>query len=309
MASTSVTVERASPEERTSIRLTVKATPNKLRQATQGRATRNAGTRAAARRRPIVEETTSDDEEEDEDVEENQLDNEDEDEDAEGEIDEEMVDVEEEDDEEDDEDEDADADADADGDEDDEMEDVQPTIPLPRSRAPPTRPVAVPAPRPTIKTAAQPTTKAKPIQPESDDDELSSLGSFDEAEGDGVEDDEEDEDDEDEGGDEDAEGEEDIEGVGLDDELAGSDDDSLGSRGDTPDLTKLTRRQRADYDPSEMMALSNEAQKKKHLSAEEYAMRRAEMARRRKNLSEKRNEEEKVTFCSSIRLIVAESSR
>lgn len=33
---------------------------------------------------------------------------------------------------------------------------------------------------------------------------------------------------------------------------------------------------------------------KKHLTAEERAMRRAEMARRRKNLSEKRNEEEKV---------------
>ena len=39
-----------------------------------------------------------------------------------------------------------------------------------------------------------------------------------------------------------------------------------------------------------------EAQKKKHLTAEEHAMRRAEMARRRKNLSEKRNEEEKVTI-------------
>lgn len=39
-----------------------------------------------------------------------------------------------------------------------------------------------------------------------------------------------------------------------------------------------------------------EAQKKKHLTAEEHAMRRAEMARRRKNLSEKRNEEEKVGF-------------
>jgi Ino eighty subunit 2 len=37
-----------------------------------------------------------------------------------------------------------------------------------------------------------------------------------------------------------------------------------------------------------------EPQVKKHLTAEERAMRRAEMARRRKNLSEKRNEEEKV---------------
>lgn len=38
-----------------------------------------------------------------------------------------------------------------------------------------------------------------------------------------------------------------------------------------------------------------EPQVKKHLTAEERAMRRAEMARRRKNLSEKRNEEEKVS--------------
>lgn len=37
-----------------------------------------------------------------------------------------------------------------------------------------------------------------------------------------------------------------------------------------------------------------EPQIKKHLTAEEHAMRRAEMARRRKNLSEKRNEEEKM---------------
>lgn len=38
-----------------------------------------------------------------------------------------------------------------------------------------------------------------------------------------------------------------------------------------------------------------EPQVKKHLTAEERVMRRTEMARRRKNLSEKRNEEEKVT--------------
>ena len=40
--------------------------------------------------------------------------------------------------------------------------------------------------------------------------------------------------------------------------------------------------------------MSAEVQVKKHLTAEEVAMRRVEMARRRKNLSEKRNEEEKV---------------
>ncbi len=39
---------------------------------------------------------------------------------------------------------------------------------------------------------------------------------------------------------------------------------------------------------------NTEVKAKKILSAEEHAMRRAEMARRRKNLSEKRKEEEKV---------------
>lgn len=46
-----------------------------------------------------------------------------------------------------------------------------------------------------------------------------------------------------------------------------------------------------------------EVQVKKHLTAEEHAMRRAEMARRRKNLSEKRNEEEKVRPRCCISLI------
>lgn len=84
------------------------------------------------------------------------------------------------------------------------------------------------------------------------------------------------------------------------DEAEGSELDEEGATRDgTPDLTKLTRRQRAAYDETQedegsLMALSNEAQKKKHLTAEEISMRRAEMARRRKNLSEKRNEEEKV---------------
>lgn len=47
---------------------------------------------------------------------------------------------------------------------------------------------------------------------------------------------------------------------------------------------------------SELSNSITEPQVKKHLTAEERAMRRAEMARRRKNLSEKRNEEEKVRF-------------
>ncbi|GAB7364767.1 hypothetical protein MBLNU230_g5565t1 [Neophaeotheca triangularis] len=109
------------------------------------------------------------------------------------------------------------------------------------------------------------------------------------------------------------------------DDLSSSDIDisasapaSPSSRSQTPDLSKLTRRQRLAYtshspapssnqtlDPdlppnpiatssTGLMSLSNEAQKKKILSQEEHAMRRAEMARRRKNLSEARLEEEKV---------------
>jgi Ino eighty subunit 2 len=94
------------------------------------------------------------------------------------------------------------------------------------------------------------------------------------------------------------EGEEDVDGEGDEDELdAEGDTDTDGTPSDsrlgTPDPTKLTRRQRGE-DEGGLMALSNEAQKKKHLTAEEHAARRAEMARRRKNLSEKRNEEEKV---------------
>nr|POE82723.1 ino eighty subunit 2 [Quercus suber] len=69
------------------------------------------------------------------------------------------------------------------------------------------------------------------------------------------------------------------------------------------DLSKLTRRQRGFYEEVEdpnLMALSNEAQKKKHLTVEEHAMRRQEMAKRRKNLSEKRNEEEKMDTINKL---------
>lgn len=91
----------------------------------------------------------------------------------------------------------------------------------------------------------------------------------------------------------------------------GEEEDSLGdeeedgSRSATPDLSKLTRRQRGFYEEPDanLMALSNEALKKKHLTAEEHDTRRAEMARRRKNLSEKRNEEEKVCPCNPARCI------
>ncbi|KAK0355229.1 hypothetical protein LTR02_006596 [Friedmanniomyces endolithicus] len=91
-----------------------------------------------------------------------------------------------------------------------------------------------------------------------------------------------------------------------------SDADLQGSRSATPDLSKLTARQRGLYvqedaagstvENAGLMALSNEALKKKHFTDEEHAMRRQEMARRRKNLSDRRNEEEKMETINKLLL-------
>ncbi|KAK0269168.1 hypothetical protein LTR35_010861 [Friedmanniomyces endolithicus] len=91
-----------------------------------------------------------------------------------------------------------------------------------------------------------------------------------------------------------------------------SDADAQGSRNATPDLSKLTARQRGLYvqedvagstvESAGLMALSNEALKKKHFTDEEHAMRRQEMARRRKNLSDRRNEEEKMETINKLLL-------
>ncbi|RJE21693.1 PAPA-1-like conserved region [Aspergillus sclerotialis] len=78
----------------------------------------------------------------------------------------------------------------------------------------------------------------------------------------------------------------------LDDEEV-DDDEELDSDEAAADSTKMTKRQRGSLG-NDFLQLPMEPQVKKHLTAEERAMRRAEMARRRKNLSEKRNEEEKM---------------
>ncbi|KAL2170906.1 hypothetical protein VTG60DRAFT_4310 [Thermothelomyces hinnuleus] len=105
----------------------------------------------------------------------------------------------------------------------------------------------------------------------------------------------------------DAEGEEEIEvaeedAEGDEDDGLESDEEEGTSRADTPDLSKLTARQRAKLgDVShEYMKLSDEVQAKKHFTAEELSMRRAEMARRRRNLSEKRNEEVKMETINKL---------
>ncbi|KAK6582028.1 hypothetical protein PZA11_005725 [Diplocarpon coronariae] len=95
-----------------------------------------------------------------------------------------------------------------------------------------------------------------------------------------------------------------VEGASDDEELSDEGETPAnGSRASTPDLNKLTKRQRARFEESDgghLLALPDEVQVKKHLTAEEHAMRRAEMARRRKNLSEKRNEEEKMETINKL---------
>ncbi|KAK4905317.1 hypothetical protein LTR49_025374 [Elasticomyces elasticus] len=99
---------------------------------------------------------------------------------------------------------------------------------------------------------------------------------------------------------------------GVDQESADdlTEDDDEKSRSATPDLSKLTRRQRGLYVPEPetasisdgagLVALSNNALKKKVFSEEEHAMRRQEMARRRKVLSELRGEEEKMETINKL---------
>ncbi|CAD6505008.1 BgTH12-00507 [Blumeria graminis f. sp. triticale] len=146
-------------------------------------------------------------------------------------------------------------------------------------------------PRSAPKGTSAPQLKQKQVQFQaSDEDELSELESNAGEEDDNIR-----------GGEEDAEGEEDL-------ELGAEDDDEepesgAGSQASTHDINKLTKRQRArlqEDDGGSLIALPDEVQVKKHLTAEEHAMRRAEMARRRKNLSEKRNEEEKLETINKL---------
>ncbi|KAH6877304.1 PAPA-1-like conserved region-domain-containing protein [Thelonectria olida] len=104
--------------------------------------------------------------------------------------------------------------------------------------------------------------------------------------------------------DEDAEGEE-IEVVGEDveeEEAEPADSDDEGSQDGEVDLSKMTKRQRARFEdePQQYMKLSDEVQAKKVFTAEELSMRRQEMARRRRNLSEKRNEEVKMETINKL---------
>ncbi|KAI0162949.1 PAPA-1-like conserved region family protein [Pestalotiopsis sp. NC0098] len=183
------------------------------------------------------------------------------------------------------------SDEDAEGEEDDMTIDATPRAPSSKA----SKPAASKAAASKTKSAAKPALKQDVAD---DNSELSELDSDDEDIQEdttmGVGDVDEDEDE-----DEDAEGEDDEEieatgaaAQGADGELLSDDD---GSRAASPDFAKMTKRQRARFedDDGTLLKLSDEVQAKKHFTAEELSMRRAEMARRRRNLSEKRNEEVK----------------
>ncbi|TLS24852.1 hypothetical protein PpBr36_08058 [Pyricularia pennisetigena] len=202
--------------------------------------------------------------------------------------------------------EDDDMDVDAEGEEDEDADgDIDMDAPAPAIKVR-KAPQSKPAPKQARKPPAPKRSAAAEEDDDEDDDELSELdsdaGDMDQTVmttgGDDL-------------GDEDAEGEEDIDAEGEEIEVAGEEeeedddddeDDETGSREETPDLTKMTKRQQARFkdEAAEYMELSNEVQAKRTFTAEELSMRRAEMARRRRNLSEKRNEEVKMETINKL---------
>ncbi|KAM0554690.1 hypothetical protein ACHAPJ_006759 [Fusarium lateritium] len=264
--------------------LTVKVPSNKLRQATRGERGFEGGEIVSGKRNRgakksyVVDSSPDEDEEEEEEAE---------------------IEVEEEDDDDMEDAEGDDMDVDAEGEEDAEG-DIDMDI------APPTITVSKPArSKPAPRASA-----AKVIQDDDDDDDDLSdpadSDAGDETMGFGDETMADD-------GDEDAEGEE-IEVAGQEgdeeedeedeEEAEGGegDSDEEGSQDESPDLTKMTKRQRARFEdePHQYMKLSDEVQAKKVFTAEELSMRRQEMARRRRNLSEKRNEEVKMETINKL---------
>ncbi|KAF9761162.1 hypothetical protein IL306_003940 [Fusarium sp. DS 682] len=274
--------DASSPGGDRHLSLTVKVPSNKLRQATRGERGFEGGEIVSGKRNRgakksyVVDSSPDEDEEEEEEAE---------------------IEVEEEDDDE--------MDVDAEGEEDAEGD-------IDMDLAPPTITVSKPArSKPAPRASA-----AKVIQDDDDDDdELSdpadsdagdeTMGFGDETMADDGDEDAEgeeievagqegDEDDEEE------EDEEDDEGEGGDDD---DEDDEDGNPDESIDLTKMTKRQRARFEDDnahQYMKLSDEVQAKKVFTAEELSMRRQEMARRRRNLSEKRNEEVKMETINKL---------
>ncbi|KAL0470957.1 PAPA-1-like conserved region domain-containing protein [Neurospora intermedia] len=296
--------------------LTVKVPSNKLREATSGNPSSGIAAsrrnRLGAKKSYVVESSEDEDEEMEEE-------GEDEDEEVE-EADEIEVsnnapvlddddEEDEEEEEEEDDDEDEDVDVDEDGDVDMDGTPARPTIMVSKVQAT-TSPnkakvtAKVPSSSPTTIKAAP---KTNFYDDDDDDDELSELESEPEdpeledmaaAEDNAEEAEEEEDEDMDADGDEIEVAEDDAEA----EEVELDSDEEGGSRGGTPDISKMTARQRAKVGVAshEYMKLSDEVQAKKVFTAEELSMRRAEMARRRRNLSEKRNEEVKMETINKL---------
>ncbi|KAK2733482.1 hypothetical protein FQN57_002091 [Myotisia sp. PD_48] len=309
-ASPSVTVLRSSssstpPEERRkSIRLTVKMPSSKLREVTNGAPDEGAhrphniftedlivtGPRNSRTKRKLVEVETDDEEDLISDEEEEEEDDDDADNDD---------DEEEEEDEDEGEDEGGEEDAEADSELDAEGEpDIDAEGDVDMDDAPPVTPVAKQATaRPVVTVTPAIAAKVRNVESkhvaDDDDEDLSepdsgSGGRAGTSAADEMNEEEEEEDEEEEE-EEEEESDSDL-GTPMD-----------GSRASTPDLSKMTKRQRGRIElGGDFLQLPMEPQVKKHLTAEEHAMRRAEMARRRKNLSEKRNEEEKMDTINKL---------
>ncbi|KAG5302647.1 hypothetical protein I7I50_02986 [Histoplasma capsulatum G186AR] len=304
LSSPSVTVSRLPPsppkDVNKSIRLKVKMPSSKLKEVTGGPDKRHhniftesvimTGPRNSRSKKTLVEVDTDEDEDVDESM------NEDDEEeshmsDADG-TDDEGNGNESEDD---DADVDVDADAETDADADVDMDDIPPIAPGAKQAA--SRPIVTVTPAGGSRLKNMNTNMDLDGDDEDDDEELSELDSDADADGEPDEtamadeaseivEEEEIEDDEDEE-------EEELE--------SDSGTPITGSRASTPDVTKMTKRQRGRMElGGDFLQLPMEPQVKRHLTAEEHAMRRAEMARRRKNLSEKRNEEEKMDTINKL---------
>lgn len=189
-----------------------------------------------------------------------------------------------------------DEDVDAEGDVD--MDDAPPQPPASKKQGKPAV-TATPAGDKPVKSVEAKEMEIAEDDDDDDDEELSELESDAEGEPDDQEETAMQDEEMGEGGEDEELEEEEEEEEEDDDDDDDDDDDSdeatpaTRSRGSTPEVSRLTKRQRGTLG-DDYLQLPMEPQVKKHLTAEEYAMRRAEMARRRKNLSEKRNEEEKM---------------
>lgn len=235
-AAPGTTIERSSSDvaRATSIRLTVKSDPKKLQQATRGQTTTARSGRIAVlpdlaeivtgprqtRKKAIVEESSDEDDDEDDDDEQTPAGYGDE-----GEEDEdEDMDAEE------------DEDMDAEGEDDEEVIDIPPPVRVSAPKGQAAKPRVTIT---TVQELASVEDKELAMDDDDDDEELSELDEDAEGELD------------DELGEEDAEGEE--------DEDSEEDISVSASRGDTPDMSKLTRRQRGQFEDVDgsLLALSN----------------------------------------------------